>query len=144
VGYRFVEDAFTADVGFVASGETLDECFTSAAEATLEVMLANPDTLQLHERSPVRVENEALDLALLNFLEELVYYKDTEAVLLRATRVAVAQQSDGLWMVEALLEGEAIDPSRHELSADVKAVTVHRLDVRRTDSGWQATVVLDI
>lgn len=141
--YRFVEDAFTADVGFVASGATLEECFRSAAEATLEVMLANPDALQLRQRHVVHVENEALDLALLNFLEELVYYKDVEAVLLRATQLKVVQ-SAGRWMVDATLEGEPIDPSRHELSADVKGVTVHRLNVQRTDSGWDATVVLDV
>ena len=141
--YRFLEDAFTADVGFVASGRTLDECFSAAAEATLEVMLANPQSLQPREQRAAHVESESLDLALLRFLEEMVYYKDTELLLLRPARVTV-EQRDEQWVVEGNLEGEPIDASRHELCADVKAVTLHRLEVRRTNGGWEATVVLDI
>ena len=141
--YRFLEDQFTADIGFVASGRTLDECFSAAAEATLEVMLANPQSLQPSQQRTAHVESESLDLALLRFLEELVYYKDTEQLLLRPAGVVVAQR-DGRWLVDGRLEGESIDASRHELCADVKAVTLHHLDVRRTNGGWEATVVLDI
>lgn len=141
--YRFLEDAFTADVGFVACGKTLEECFAAAAEATLEVMLANVGGLQLRLRRRVHVDAEALDLALLRFLEELVYHKDAEQILLRPTSVRITQCDNG-WMVDAILEGEGIDPARHQLSADVKAVTLHRLNVQQRDGGWEATVVLDI
>ncbi len=141
--YRFLEDAFTADIGFVASGSTLDECFQAAADATLEVMLANPTALRACERRALQVEHDSLDLALLRFLEELVYYKDAEGLLLRAASVRVTQVT-GRWTVSATAEGEPIDASRHELSADVKAVTVHRLDVRQVNGVWEATVVLDI
>lgn len=141
--YHFLEHEFTADIGFIAAGSTLEECFTAAADASLEVMLANPQSLQLRQRRSVRVQSDELDLALLKFLEELIYFKDTEQLLLRPTRITVGHHGD-CWTVEATLEGEPIDPSRHELSADVKAVTLHRLNVRRTKGGWEATVVLDI
>lgn len=141
--YRFLDDAFTADVGFVASGATLDECFAAAAEATLRVMLDNPTSLQLREQRQISLEDDALDLLLLKFLEELVYLKDAEGLLLRPTQVQVAQRGQR-WCVTAGLEGEGIDPARHALSADVKAVTLHRLSVQRTETGWDATVVLDI
>ena len=143
MAYRFLEDAPTADVGFVASGYTLDECFQAAADATLEVMLANWDSLQGRERRAIHVEDDTLDMALLNFLEELIYYKDAEGLFLHATSVEVMQR-DGRWIVDGVLEGEAIDPSRHRLSADVKAVTLHRLNVQRVNGGWEATVVLDV
>ncbi len=141
--YRLLDDAPTADVGFVAAGATLDECFQAAADATLEVMLANPAELQPRERRVVHIENDVLDMALLNFLEELVYYKDAEGLFLRVTGVQVVQ-CDDRWVVDSTVEGEVIDPSRHRLSADVKAVTVHRLGVRRVNGGWEATVVLDV
>src|SRR5882724_603398 len=143
MSYQFLEDAPTADVGFRAAGDSLEACFQAAADATLEVMLANPETLQPRERRLLHVEQDVLDLALLNFLEELIYYKDSESLLLRAAGVRVFEDA-GRWIVDATLEGEAIDPSRHRLSADVKAVTLHRLNVQRTNGGWQATVVLDI
>ncbi len=141
--YQLLEDAPTADVGFVASGATLGECFRAAADATLEVMLVNSGSLRPRERRIVHVEHDGVDLALLNFLEELIYYKDAESLFLRATYVTVTQRGDR-WVVDATVEGEPIDSTRHRLSADVKAVTVHRLKVQRTNSGWEATVVLDI
>jgi len=141
--YRFLEDAFTADVGFIAFGATLEECFAAAADATLGVMLDNVDALEFRERRPVHLEDDALDLLLLKFLEELVYYKDAEGLLLRPSNVQVGWYGER-WCMDATLEGEGIDPARHELSADVKAVTLHQLRVQRTDTGWEATVVLDI
>jgi len=143
VPYRLLDDAPTADVGFVATGETLAACFRAAAEATLEIMLANPATLRARERRRLHVESDAVDLALLKLLEELIYYKDAERLFLRVTEVD-AKQNDGTWVVEATAEGEPIDPSRHQLSGDVKAVTLHQLKVAQTPRGWEATVVLDV
>jgi SHS2 domain-containing protein len=143
VPYEFLDEAPTADVGFRAWGETLDECFRAAADATLASMLANPDSVRPSERREVSVEDEEIELALVRFLEELVYYKDAEGLFLRAARVHV-ERAEGGWRVGAALEGERIDPARHERTGDVKAVTVHLLRVERTSTGWQATVVLDV
>ena len=70
--YRFLDDAPTADVGFVASGATLAECYRAATDATLETMLANPEALVALQQRAVHVEHEGLDLALLKLLEELI------------------------------------------------------------------------
>ncbi len=141
--YRYVDDAPTADVGFVASGDTLEECLRAAAAATLAVMLGNPESLQPRERRTLHVESDCVDLALLKLLEEIIYYKDADSLFLRVTSVH-AQEHGGHWVVEAAAEGEAIDPSRHQLAGDVKAVTLHRLKVRRINHSWEATVVLDV
>jgi SHS2 domain-containing protein len=142
VPYRFLEDAPTADVGFLASGDTLEECFSAAADATLAVMLGNPASLRPVMERRLHVESDSVDLALLKLLEELIYYKDAQSLFLRVRDVRVRHAEQ--WSVEAVAEGETIDAARHQLSADVKAVTLHRLNVQRTNGGWEATVVLDI
>lgn len=141
--YRFIDDAPTADVGFVATGPALADCFRAAAEATLAVMLGNPEALRHQQVRCVQVGALSPDLALLRFLEELIYYKDAECLFMAATEVVVADAPDGIH-VTARLEGEPIDPARHQLAGDVKAVTLHRLRVARTATGWEATVVLDL
>jgi SHS2 domain-containing protein len=143
VSYEFLDDAPPADVGFVARGETVAECFQAAVDATLACMPGNPEALRLRGRRQVHVQGDGADLALLKLLDELVYYKDAESLFLRATSLRVTP-CEGRWTVDAVLEGEEVDPERHERSGDVKAVTMHRLDVRRTDAGWEATVVLDV
>ena len=141
--HEFLEDAPPADVGFRAWGDTLDDCFRAAAEATLASMVANPSSVGRSERREVSVGHGEIELALVAFLEELVYHKDAEGLLLRAAEVHV-EEHHRRWDVRAVLEGERIDPARHDLAGDVKAVTVHRLKVERTAAGWQATVVLDV
>ena len=45
----------------------------------------------------------------------------------------------------AELRGEPIDGTRHELAADVKAVTLHGLKVAPArGGGWEAEVTLDV
>ena len=141
--YELLEDAPTADVGFRAVGPTLDACFQSAAEAVLSVMLGNPAAFTPLARVALRVESESLDLVLVRFLEEFVFEKDAHARFLRPVAVDV-HQADGRWVVEAVAEADTIDPTRHQLGADVKAVTMHRLRVQPVGAGWEATVVLDI
>jgi len=143
VPYRFIEDAPTADVGFVATGATLADCFRAAADATLAVMLGNRDCLGHQERRAASIDAVAPDLALLRLLEEIVYYKDAEGLFLAVTAVDVREQ-DGHWHVDAALAGEPIDPARHQLAGDVKAITMHKLRVARTATGWEATVVVDV
>ena len=40
--------------------------------------------------------------------------------------------------------GEPMDPTRHELNHEVKAITLHGLKVEQTADGWLAEVIVDI
>jgi SHS2 domain-containing protein len=141
--FELLEDAPTADAGFIARGATLSECFQAAADATLSIMIENPDELREETQRQIRVEHNAIDLLLVRFLEELVYFKDAEGLFLRAQDVRVEEAGSG-WRATALLTGEPIDTERHHLSGDIKAVTLHRLDVRKVKDEWRAVVVVDI
>jgi SHS2 domain-containing protein len=37
-----------------------------------------------------------------------------------------------------------LDPQKHPQNVDVKAVTMHRFQIRQIPQGWEASVVLDI
>ena len=41
-------------------------------------------------------------------------------------------------------EGEELNMVKHELLADVKAVTFHNFKVEETDGVWKAEVILDV
>jgi SHS2 domain-containing protein len=143
VPYRFLEDVSIADVAFEAWGDTVEEMFVASAEATLNVMVADLKTVARQTRRSIRVEADALDLLLFNFLQELIYYKDAERLLLLAERVQVDTGCAPL-SASADLVGEALDAARHDLLVDVKAVTLHRFRVAETERGWEAFVILDI
>ncbi len=143
MSYRFLEDIATADVAFEVDGATREELFASATEALLAVMTAEPERVGRREMVTIRVEQTALDLLLYDFLGEMVYLKDARHLLLHVDRLQIDGHG-GTLILTGELNGERIDPSRHRLLVDVKAVTIHRLRATFEDGVWRATVVLDV
>jgi SHS2 domain-containing protein len=141
--YEFVDELTVADIAFRARGRTLEETFTAAAEAVMNAMVDELATIQPRETRTLSLENEALDMLLFNFLQEFIYYKDAEQLLLRIQELHIADDHQPLTL-HATAAGEPIDPNRHPMRVDVKAVTLHHFALAQTESGWEATVVLDI
>ncbi|MBI2184780.1 MAG: archease [Thaumarchaeota archaeon] len=141
--YIFIEDIALADVAFRAEGRTLSELFGSAAEATEVVMVRNIDKVERKVERKIVLEAGDVERLLFDFLQELVFYKDAELLLFSKYDVSI-EHVDEKFRLEANVYGEEIDMKKHNLIADVKAVTMHRFEVRQTADGWQATVVLDI
>lgn len=141
--YRYLEEIATADVAFEAWGATTEETFLAAADATLNTMVEEIGTVAPRERRVISLAAESLDLLLFELLQELVYYKDAGRLLLRVRDLRIEESGSG-YRLQADAVGETIDPARHPLLADVKAVTLHRLSVEKTASGWHAVVVLDV
>ena len=141
--YEFLDEIAIADVAFRAWGRDLPEVFTSAADATLNVMVQDLGSIEPKERREIVLENEAPDMLLFDFLQELIYYKDTERLLLRVPHIEI-HESEGKYHLRAEAVGEELDPLRHEQGVDVKAVTLHRFSLERDESGWTTQIILDI
>jgi SHS2 domain-containing protein len=140
--YEYLEDIATADVCYVAWGETREAMFRSAAEAALNVMVEDLDAIEPEEHRRLDVEAESLEMLLFEFLQQLIFIKDAEMLLLRVREIAI--HANGGFSLRAEAYGETLDMHKHPLNADVKAVTLHRFRVGETERGWEATVVLDI
>ncbi|HET6576384.1 MAG TPA: archease, partial [Fimbriiglobus sp.] len=76
---------------------------------------------------------------LFDWLRELLYRFDAGHMVYRDFAVTV--RPDGL---TATVRGEPLDPDRHTLSHEVKAITYHGLKVEQTADGWLAEVIVDI
>jgi protein archease len=141
--YRYLEDIATADAAFEAEGSDLREVFISASEAVMGVMVEDLSTIELVVEVAIELVNPELDMLLYNLLSELVYYKDARRLLLRIESVEI-EKIDGEWRLKARARGEELDRKRHPLKVDVKAITLHRFALDKTDVGWKTTVVVDI
>jgi SHS2 domain-containing protein len=130
-------------VAFEAWGATREETFISAADATMNVMVDVLDAITPRECRSIVLAADAIDMLLFELLQELIYYKDAEELLLRVHSLRLEEQ-DGSYRLLAEARGEKIDRDRHPLNVDVKAVTLHRFSVERTPAGWRAAVILDI
>lgn len=141
--YEFVDELTMADIAFRAWGHDVEETFVAAADAVMNTMVEDLEAIQPQDTRMLNVEHEALDLLLFNFLQELIYYKDAEQLLLRVQELRLTDDRSP-YTLHATALGEPIDPRRHRMRVDVKAVTLHRFSLTKTDHGWEAMVILDI
>ncbi len=143
MSYRYLEEVGTADIAFEATARDLSELFRDAADATTNVMVDNIEAIQPREARHIELSNDKLDMLLFDLLQELIFLKDAERLLLRIREVLV-REKDERFFLDATAEGEPLDVERHHQRADVKAVTLHDFFVERTEGGWKARVLLDI
>jgi SHS2 domain-containing protein len=141
--YAYADDIALADLAFRAWGQTVEDTFLAAAEATVNAMVEDLATIAPRVQRIFALHETQLDLLLLQFLQELLFYKDAQRLLLRVYEVQITTHDQG-FTLQAQAAGEPLDPARHALGADVKGVTLHRLQVVQTSNGWVATVVLDV
>ena len=141
--YNYLEDIGTADIAFEAAGYDLPELFTSAADATMNVMIENLDSIEPRETRSVALKDDKIDMLLFDFLQELIYFKDAERLLLRVREMRIEEQN-GIYSLNATVAGEPLNAARHQQRADVKAVTLHDFSVLKTADGWKAAAILDI
>jgi SHS2 domain-containing protein len=141
--YDYLEDIGIADIAFEATGRDLPELFTAATDATMNVMIDNLEAIEPRETRCIALKNDAIDMLLFDFLQELIYFKDANRLLLRIREVQIDEKDDA-YSLTATAAGEPLDPARHHQRADVKAVTLHDFRVEKTDGEWKASVLLDI
>jgi SHS2 domain-containing protein len=141
--YEYLEEFGTADIAFDATGRDLPELFMAAADATMNVMIENLDGIEPRETLQIELSNDKLDMLLFDLLQELIFVKDAERLLLRIREIQIDEREEN-YFVKAIAAGELLDAERHHQRADVKAVTLHDFSVERTNDGWKARVLLDI
>ena len=143
MSFYFLDDIALADIAFEVEGQSLEDIFKESSQAFLHIQINNPEDLRFIETLHIKKSHKEPDLLLYQFLQELVYYKDVDRLLLVVKDILI-EPREFEFKLSATLQGEPLDPSRHDQRADVKAVTFHKLSVEKTDQGWHALVVVDV
>ena len=129
----------TADIGITASGKDMAEAFANAARGMFSI-IANPDEIAASVQIPVSVKAPDRESLLVNWLNELNFISQTRFLLFRDFVVHSISNAS----IEATDLGEKIDPAKHHLKREIKAVTYHDLQVAETADGWHIRVIFDI
>jgi SHS2 domain-containing protein len=129
----------TADVGIRARADTVEELFAEAARALFTLMIENVDAVQNIEELAFQVSAEDVEELFHDWLAELLYAFNARRLALAEFHVQLGPSH-----LTATARGEPIDPSRHQITVEVKAITWCGLKVQRQPDGWLAEVVVDI
>lgn len=128
-----------SDLGLQARAGSLVGLFEALAEG-LAGVVCPAEQIASRDKRVVRVEAEDVEALAVDFLAQVLGLLQTERFLVATARVIELARHE----VAAELCGEPYDPGRHELEAEVKAVTYHRLKIAQEDGEWIGRVVLDL
>lgn len=129
----------TGDAGIVVTAPDRRRLFERAAAGMFAIVVDMDLVEPLLERT-VDVEGSDMEDLLLRWLSELNYIHLTEAMLFRTFSIMAMSDVS----LSAKIFGERIDPARHTIYTEVKAVTYHGLHVVELDDEWEAQIIFDM
>jgi len=124
----------TADLGLLIWADSEEGLFEEAGRALTSVVVPDARTIREEEEHDIDVPGTELDYLLFDWLNELLYHLGTSRLLFRSFKAA--RTDDGIRVHAA---GEPIDPRRHPLEHEVKAITYHGLTVIDREASSEAT-----
>ena len=119
----------TADIGLRAYGNDIEEAFENAGLAIFNII---SDTSNIAPSIEIEFEVTSEDEVslLYDYLEELLFYHETEFMLFSQFQVEIDED----FHLKARIKGEGINWDKHERKTEIKAITFHKMAVRKTDS----------
>lgn len=131
----------TADIGFKAYGNDLNEAFENAGLAIFNIIsdTSNVDS-SIVKSFEITSEDEVS--LLYDYLEELLFYHEVDFMLFCDFDVEIKRRGDA-FNLKAKIKGESIDWNKHERKTEIKAITFHMMDVKKT-SHYELQAIVDL
>jgi len=121
-----------------ARGRDLPDLFSSCILALFS-LLVDRRTVRGEEVRAVEGAGETAEEQLFSLLREALLLFAVDKFLARSARVTMEGKR-----VTLTLAGEPLDPGRHSVAREIKAVTAHCMSVERESGGYLARFVVDV
>ena len=118
----------TADIGFRAYGESLNEAFENAGLAIFNI-ISDTSNIEPSKEISFKIRSEDEISLLYDYLEELLFYHEVEFMLFSEFHVEI----DNNLQLKATIKGESIDWDKHERKTEIKAITYHMMQISKND-----------
>ena len=141
VGYKFLPH--TTDAYVQAVGTTIEGAFAFAAIALIDSM-CNVEAVAVSMNEDLHVEAPDEVILLYNWLELLLLKFELEHRVFSRFDTLKITRHRGKLLLNARASGEMYDKAKHGAKVEVKAVTLHRMEVSRTDQLTMVRFILDL
>ena len=138
-GANFTFLDHTADLGIIVTGSDLRDLFEKAAHAMMQIMI--------EKRPPGKTRSLQLSVSggdyadlMVRWLGEILYLFQGEGKVVISVKISSITQSH----INSTLQTIPFNPQQHEVLAEIKAVTYHRIEVVSENGRWKATIVFDL
>ena len=139
--FEFLEH--TADAYIAAYGRSLAEAFENAALAMFETMT---DTSKVEPKIEDEIEVEGFDeqSLLYNWLESLIVKFEMTGNLYSKFKITQIEKTERGFRLKAKVWGEQFNPEKHPQKVGIKAVTYHRMEIKKEPEKVTVKFLLDL
>jgi SHS2 domain-containing protein len=137
--YKLLKNEATADIAFIAYGRTLNELFRNIAIAVSNVMILNVRK-EGNKRISFKLKAENLDYLVVDFINKIIFYKDYKNLLVTDAKIEI----DKKFNLQCTAVAEKLEKLKDRFLADVKAATLHDLEVKKQKGLIRCKIVLDV
>lgn len=135
IPYEIIEH--TADIGIKAYGEKPEELFINAAKGMFSI-IADSGRINKKEKIEITLEADSYDELLREWLKELLYRYNVTGVVFSEFKIGKLTPT----AIQAQAFGSKAKPD--EIKSEIKAVTYHELEFKKTPRGYEAKVIFDV
>ncbi len=128
----------TADTGIIAYGDDLKAAFENAALGMFS-LVTDLNSIENNQTRKVNINSSDCESLLVSWLNELIYLFDVENIIFSKFDIILLEKDT----LSAIVYGEKVDLSRHEIKTGIKAATYHMLEVKEKDK-CRVQVLFDI
>ncbi|MBE6500002.1 MAG: archease [Methanobrevibacter thaueri] len=118
----------TADIGLKAYGKDINQAFENASLAIFNI-ISDTSNITPEKEIEFQISSEDEVSLLYDYLEELLFYHETEFMLFSEFHITI----DDNLNLKAIIKGEPINWNKHERKTEIKAITFHKMFVKKTD-----------
>ena len=123
-----MEDEATADIAFIAKGETLPVAFANAAWAVTN-LIVDIDAIEPSQSRHILWQAEDLKGLLYDFIDTIIYQFDTEHWLFHTIEATITKLESFVYQLEIHGKGEYYNEEKHQAKRHIKAVTFFGMEI---------------
>ncbi|OGC00619.1 hypothetical protein A2V82_01825 [candidate division KSB1 bacterium RBG_16_48_16] len=134
---RFIDH--TGDIGIQLEADSPEEIFELSAQTMFEIICPSAKARPLRQYR-IDIKEDDLEQLWVSWLSHLNVLFQTEQFLLAAIDSIKIENNS----LQAVVNGDCVDPVKHRVELEIKAVTYHKMYIRHDNNRWRAQVIFDI
>jgi SHS2 domain-containing protein len=136
--YEYI--SHTADIKFKSYGKTIEECFSNATAALINIICKQK--IKAVVKKEINVKGKDHSELLYNLLEEFLYLLDSKDFISSGfKKIKIKKEKKG-YSLNAVAVGDDIKKYSHD--GEVKAITYNEMFVKYEKDLWSCQVVVDV
>lgn len=139
-GFKYLEHI--TDAYIESWGDSLEEAFSYAATATINVMFEIKN-VRGTSKTDLQVEGEDYLELLFNWLEKMLLLISIDNQVISSFEIRISKL-DTKYRLTGWGMAESIDISKHNYRTEIKGITYHEMEVLQEDGQYKVRFILDL